>query len=211
MFKSILYLVFFVLSMNVFSQVNVYSSDFKKSISLLDSASYNNDFSKAAKSFEKSALIDKKNWLCFYYAGICNTLVAFQKKGKEVDSFCDKAEKFANTADSLDSNNSEIYVLKSMIVAARINVNATQRGQKYGAISAKFNLKALELNPNNPRAHLQKARAILNTPIAFGGGPKKANPIFEVALEKFKTFKPEGLYYPNWGKKETLIELKNIK
>ena len=36
MFKSILYLVFFVLSMNVFSQVNVYSIDFKKSISLLE-------------------------------------------------------------------------------------------------------------------------------------------------------------------------------
>ncbi len=209
--KSFLILVFCVLSVNVFSQVNGYSIEFKKSISLLDSASYNNDFTNAAKNFEKSTLMDKKNWLSFYYAGICNTLIAFNKKGKEIDLYCDKAEKFANIADSLNNDNSEIYVLKSMISAARINVNATQRGQKYGAISAKFNVKALALDPNNPRAHLQKARAILNTPIAFGGGSKKAKPLFEIAIEKFKTFKPENLYYPNWGKKEALIELKKIK
>lgn len=211
MLKSFLIIVIFMLSESLFSQVTAYSNEFKKSISVLDSAIYTNDFTNAAKSFEKSAVIDKKNWLCFYYAGICNTLIAFNKKGKEIDMYCDKAEKYANIADSLKSNNSEIYVLKSMIAAARINVNAAQRGQKYGAISAKFNVKALSINAENPRAHLQKARAILNTPAAFGGGSKKAKPLFEIAIEKFKTFKPEDLYYPNWGKKEAITELKKIK
>lgn len=209
--KIVIILIFVSFSNLLFAQEVQFSNEFKKSLRLLDSATFNNDYFKAAKSFEKTALIDKKNWLTFYYAGICNTLLAFDKKGKDIDIYCDKAEKYANIADSLNKDNSEIYVLKSMIVAARINVNVLQRGQKYGALSAKYNIKALSLNSNNPRAYLQKAKTILKMPLSIGGGEKKAKASFELAVEKFKLFKAETIYHPNWGQKEAIAELKKIK
>ena len=209
--KILIILRFVFFSNLLFAQELTFSIEFKKSFRLLDSATFNNNYLKAAQSFDKAALNEKKNWLTFYYAGICNTLLAFNNKGKDIDTYCDKAEKYANIADSLNTNNSEIYVLKSMIAAARINVNGIKRGQKYGAISARYNVKALSLNPNNPRAYLQKARAILNTPLAFGGGSKKAKPSFELAVEKYKTFKAETIYHPNWGQKEAILELKKLK
>jgi len=83
---------------------------------------------------------------------------------------------FSRKADSLSKNNSEVMVLKSMIAAARINVNKMQRGQKFGLLASKYAAEAIKLNDANPRAHFVKAKAILNTPIAFGGGKKKRNP-----------------------------------
>ena len=50
----------------------------------------------------------------------------------------------------------------------------------------------------------------MHTPPAFGGGEKKAKPVFELALEKFKTFKPESNLHPTWGKEEAEKELKKI-
>lgn len=192
------------------SQSAAYKESFKKDVSLFESAKTASDFIYAANCFEKLAITEKKEWLAFYYAGLCNALAAFEKPQNEIDKWCDKAEAFSRKADSLSKNNSEIFVLKSMIAAARINVNKAQRGQKYGAMATKFAMEAVKLNEANPRALFVKAKAILNTPPALGGGEKKAKPAFELVLEKLKTYKLESSLSPTWGKEETEKELKKI-
>lgn len=193
-----------------FSQSTDYKESLKKNISLFESAKTANDFIKAANNFENIAFVEKKEWLAFYYAGLCNVLVAFEKSKQDIDTWCDKADVFARKADSLSKNNSEVFVLKSMIAAARIQVNQTKRGQKYGIQASKFAAEAVKLNDGNPRAYFVKAQAILFTPPAFGGGEKKAKPIFELVLTKLKTFKTESSLHPNWGKQEAEEELKKI-
>ncbi len=193
-----------------FSQTAVYKEGLKKNIALFESAKTTADFIKAANGFETIALSEKKEWLAFYYAGLCHALVAFEKPAKEIDALCNKADVLANKADSLSKNNSEVMVLKSMIAAARINVNKAQRGQKYGLMATKFAMEAIRLNDANPRAYFVKAKAILNTPPALGGGEKKAKPAFELVLEKTKTFKAESSLYPSWGKAEAEKELSKM-
>lgn len=187
-----------------------YKENLKKNIALFQSAKTGADFMKAANGFETIALSEKKEWLPFYYAGLCDVLAAFEKPKKEIDPLCDKAESFVRRADSLNKNNSEIVVLKSMIAAARISVNQLQRAQKYGMAATRFANEAVKLNDANPRAHFVKAQAILYTPPAFGGGEKKAKPVFELAIEKARVFKPESALYPTWGKEEAEKELKKI-
>ena len=182
----------------------------KKNIQLFESAKTPADFIKAANGFEGIALSEKKEWLAFYYAGLCDALAAFEKPSAEIDPLCNKADILAKKADSLSKNNSEVMVLKSMIAAARINVNKAQRGQKYGLMATKFAMEAVKLNDANPRAHFVKAKAILNTPPVLGGGEKKAKPAFELVLEKIKTYKSESSLAPSWGKDETEKELKKI-
>lgn len=206
----------YILTIAIFSVFTVsaqsvsYKEGLKKNIQLFDAAKTPTDFIKAANGFETLAKIEKKEWLAFYYAGLCNALAAFEKPMVEIDPLCNKAETLANKADSLSKNNSEVLVLKSMIVAARINVNKAQRGQKYGAMATKFAMEAVKLNDANPRAHFVKAKAILNTPPALGGGEKKAKPAFELVLEKIKTYKSESSLSPSWGKEETEKELKKM-
>ena len=192
------------------AQSSNYKESLKKNITLFESAKNSAEFIKAANNFESLALKEKKEWLPFYYAGLCNSLAAFKKPKTEIDPLCDKAEGFAKKADSLSPNNSEILVLKSMIAAARINVNQAKRGQKYGIMATKFANEAVKLDASNPRAYFVKAQATLYTPTAFGGGEKKAKPIFETVIEESKTFKPESNQHPNWGKVEAEQELKKI-
>ena len=193
------------------SQSASYKESLKKDVSLFESAKTASDFIYAANCFEKLAMTEKKEWLAFYYAGLCNVLAAFEKQNKDIDTYCDKAEGFSRKADSLSKNNSEVMVLKSMIAAARINVNKAQRGQKYGAMATKFAMEAVKLNDGNPRAHFVKAKAILNTPPALGGGEKKAKPVFELALEKAqKILKDGSIFFPTWGRAEAEQELKKI-
>ena len=75
------------------------------------------------------------------------------KKGKDIDIYCDKAEKYANIADSLNKDNSEIYVLKSIgtplknistvlgkdvsTISREIKRNTGDRGYRYKQADAK--------------------------------------------------------------------------
>lgn len=198
------------LSVNVFAQSQSYKEAMKKQVAAFKSAKGINGLQKVADGFSAIALSEKKEWLPFYYAGLCNVLVAFEKNKTEIDSYCDKAESFSKKADSLNKNNSELFVLKSMIAAARILVNEKARALKYGGQSARYANEAIKLNPNNPRAYLLKAQNILHTPEALGGGTKKAKPVFKTALEKEKTFKPETVLSPDWCKTEIEKELNKL-
>lgn len=193
-----------------FSQNVTYKEKLQQQIIRFQSINKLDDFVKCANGFEKIANSEKKDWLAFYYAGLCNVLVAFKKTNSEIDLWCDKAETFARQADSLSKHNSEIMVLKSMISAARIQVNKSQRGQKYGTLASKYAMEAIKLNDANPRAYYVKAQALLYTPPVFGGGEKKAKPVFELVIEKAKTFKLESNIHPNWGKVEAESELKAL-
>ena len=192
------------------SQSATYKESLKKDIVLFQSAKTANDLVYAANCFEKLAIIEKREWLPFYYAGLCDVLAAFEKQNKDIDTYCDKAEIFARKADSLSKNNSEVAVLKSMIAAARINVNKAQRGPKFGLLAARYAEDALKLDNSNPRAYVVKGKVVLNSPKILGGGEKKAKPIFELAMEKMKTYKSESNLHPSWGSVETEQELKKI-
>jgi len=50
-----------------------------------------------------------------------------------------------------------------------------------------------------------------HTPEAYGGGASKALPLYEIAVEKFKTFKPKTVISPNWGKEICEAEFKNAQ
>lgn len=199
-----------MLSVNVLAQSQSYKEAMKKQVIAFKSAKGINGLQKAADGFSTIALSEKKEWLPFYYAGLCNVLIAFEKNKSDIDLYCDKAESFSKKADSLNKNNSEIAVLKSMIAAARILVNEKARAQKYGMQSAKYANEAIKLNPDNPRAYLLKAQNMLHTPEALGGGSKKAKPVLETALEKEKTFKPETSLHPDWCKSQIEKELNKI-
>ncbi|HRG01108.1 MAG TPA: hypothetical protein PKZ75_08330 [Bacteroidia bacterium] len=199
-----------LIPIDIISQSSSFKENLKKDIALFESAKTAGEFIYAANCFEKLAMTEKNQWLPFYYAGLCDVLAAFEKQNKEIDTYCDKAELFARKADSLSKNNSEVMVLKSMIAAARINVNKAQRGQKFGLMASKFAAEALKLDETNPRAHFVKGKAILNTPPTLGGGEKKAKPIFEIVIEKDKTFKALSNLHPSWGRAEAEQEIKKI-
>jgi len=178
-----------------------YSDAMKRNISVLDTATLALTLQTVANNFERIATAEKTQWLPYYYAGYAIARTAYVTENKDkIDAMLDKADAMLNMADSLSPNNSEIYVAKSMAASARIEVNPMARGAQYGPAAGMLVDQAIKLDPNNPRAYLQKGTGVFYTPAAFGGGKDKAKTILETASQKFEKFKPADDLAPNWGK-----------
>ena len=115
----------------------------------------------------------------------------------------DKADKFLAAAEKIQPKNDEIEVMKAYLAGARMAVAPQDRWQKYGGAVGMSLQNAYKLNPENPRAKMLEAQGIYFTPEAYGGGKKKAAPLFEEALKKFAKFKPASSIAPSWGERAT--------
>ena len=196
-----------------FAQSEKYTNAMKRNIALLDSAFAKPDnFLSMANTFERIGTAEKTEWLPFYYAAYCRVNYAFmQKDPSGNDPIADKATALANTADSLQPNNSEISCIKSMIASVQMLVNPQQRFMQYGAASQKELQKAMQQDPANPRPYMLKGQSLKYTPEQFGGGCKNAMPQLEIAMEKFTSFKAVSEIYPSWGKSYTGDIIKQCK
>ena len=202
--KKILSIVV-LLSVTLFAsaQNKKYEAAMEKNIAALDTTRDGLQLQNLANNFERIASAEKAEWLPNYYIAYCYVNMTYSTKGDQIDTYCDKAEKFLHVADSISPNNSEIYTLKAQIASARISVNPMTRGQKYGTESAELREKAKQLDKTNPRPYYLEGTAYFYTPPMFGGGKDKAKPAFQKALEMYEAFKPASTIAPNWGKRST--------
>jgi hypothetical protein len=211
--KTILVTIVSLLSLATFAQSEKYTAAIKKNISLIDSAFTKPDqFLDLANSFERIGMAEKNQWLAYYYAAYCRVNYGFMQKDRSgADPIADKATELISKADSLQPNNSEVSVIKSMIATLKMTVNPQQRYMQYGAVITKELQKAIEQDEANPRPHLVKGQNLKFTPPQFGGGCKTAKPELDIAAEKFAAFKPASDISPNWGKDYAAMLLKDCQ
>lgn len=193
------------LMLSSFAQNEKFVAAMKKNIVEIDSGFKNPAYLLTiANNFERIANTEKKEWLPYYYAALCQVNYGFMEQDKtKVDGIADKATELINKADSLMPNNSEVSCIKSMIASCHMMVNPMQRWQQYGAESSSNMEAAMTQDPGNPRPYMLKAQGLKYTPEQFGGGCKTAKPVFQTALDKFATFTPASDLSPNWGKEYT--------
>lgn len=191
----------FLITLTSFAQADKYTVAIQKGITTTDSAKTAENFTDAANYFERIATAEQKEWLPNYYAAFnyLNSAMVGTQSGETKDAIYDKAMVFADKADVLMPNNSEVHALKAYIVFMKMAVSPQARAMTMIPQSAALTEKAIALNPENPRAYLMKGQQLFYTPEAFGGGKAKAKPVLMVAAEKFDNFKAVGLA-PNWGK-----------
>jgi tetratricopeptide (TPR) repeat protein len=63
--------------------------------------------------------------------------------------------------------------------------------------------KAMELDPQNPRAHFLAGVGANFTPKLFGGGKGKARNLLKKAAQLFTVYQKLSILYPDWGERET--------
>ena len=208
--KIIILTLITIASLSSFAQNEKYVNAMKKNIAQLDSAFAKQDlFLSLANTFERIGLVEKVEWLPYYYAAYARINYAFmQKDPSGNDAIADKAKELINKADSLQPNNSEISCVKSMIASVQMMVNPQQRFMQYGQLSQKEMAMAMQQDPTNPRPYMLKGQSLKYTPEQFGGGCKKAAVEFNTAQIKYNEFKPASDLSPNWGKSFTEMMLK---
>lgn len=194
------------------SQDPKYMQAMEKYVTLLDSASDVKAFQDANNAFERIGNANQSEWLPYYYQSFCHVMIGLQQlENTKKDEYFDRAQLLVDKADSINPDNSEIYVLKSFINSMKISVDPMNRGQKLGMQSAMLTAKALEIDKENPRAYLLKGSGLMYTPAQYGGGKDKAIPVLETAVEKFKSFKPASTIMPRWGETRAISMLEQCK
>jgi hypothetical protein len=186
-----------------------YEKAMKKNLAKIDSAINLTAMLDVANGFERIAFAEKDKWLPYYYASFMLTLASFtDTTADNKDGYLDKADNFINIADSLEEDESEIYVLKGMIAQARMQIDPMNRWMKYGPIANNNFLKAMKIDTLNPRPEYLQGISLYYTPEQFGGGPAPAKRLLEKSLEKFNQFVPDNDLMPDWGREmvEQMLE-----
>src|SRR5436190_8098541 len=197
--KKSIFLLFIITTFFVQGQDSKYIRAMENNIAILDSAKDMSSFQSANNAFERIANANPKEWLPLYYQSYCLIMIGMkQSQHSKQDEYYNKAEELINRADVINSENSEIYALKAWLTGMKISVDPATRGPQLGQQAGLYNQKAVDLNKENPRGYLMKGTGLMYTPPQYGGGKAAAMPVLEMAVEKFKTFKPSSSIMPHW-------------
>lgn len=209
---SITTICLFTLAVQAQTSSEKYVKAMEKALSGLDSLKTSEQWLTASNNFERIAQKETKEWLPPYYVAFCQTMAFNMSQDKTMyELFAKRADDFVAKADALNPDNSEIYVLKSMISGLYIRINPMVNGQKYGPLAGMQLEKAKKLDAENPRSYMQEGATLIFTPAQWGGDKVKGKTTLEMAAVKFEAFKPASSIHPNWGKKtnDMFLEMAN--
>lgn len=182
------------------AQSNKYQKAMETAVAIYDTARSAAAIQSLIGQFSRIAQAEKSLWLPYYYAGMS----AMNRANKEadmarVDGWADQAETFAHLADSLSPNNSEVSCLVATIHFVRVNVDFMGRGPKYSALGADALQRAMQQNPNNPRAMIVLAQLRMSAPAGYGGDKPMGCQLATKALQVYATETKTGIQ-PHWGR-----------
>ncbi|UBM57200.1 hypothetical protein LAG90_10245 [Marinilongibacter aquaticus] len=158
-------------------------------------------FIPLANKMARIAEAETDEWLPSYWLAYCYTMESFTVTGAdEKDQLLEQAKTYLDKAEKLNPESDEIEVMKANWASAMLTVDPMNRWQTYGPKFSTALTKAESLNSENPRVYYLKGTNLFYTPENYGGGKKKAEAQFELALEKFNKFVAPSDIDPNWGK-----------
>ena len=213
--KQLLLAATVVLSVAAHAQSDKYMDAMKKNLALFDSAKTTADLENVAAGFQRIGDAEKTQWLPYYWQGLVLatmgwkyfpdpkgvTAVKVDNLSQTVDDLASRINAVADKADAIATDNnakSEILTIRYMALTQQMIVDPQSRYMTYGAQAGQDLQKAIQLNPNNPRAYYLQAMGVYGTPEQYGGGKAPAKPLFQKAVDAGKAEQVQPLY-PHWS------------
>jgi tetratricopeptide (TPR) repeat protein len=202
--KKIIFIVVILLSAhNVKGIDTLYYSVLRKSIEQVNKDYKMENYRQLANCSERILLVYKDDWLPYYYGAYAYANMSFiETDENSKETFCDKAQELLNEAMKIKPDESELYVLRSLVCFARMAISPMINGPMYLPKANSALNDAERLDPKNPRVYYMRGKSTMNTPKFFGGGNEIALPFFEKALILFRECKPKSTVHPYWGKED---------
>ena len=170
------------------------------------------DLQNVANQFSRIASAETDEWLPLYYAGLTHVYMSFQNglEADQRDEILEQALELADKADGLSHENAEIMVLQGYITMAKLSVNPAIRGMLLtGKVNSQFG-KAMEMDPQNPRAMVMLARMKYGTAQFFNSSTEESCALAEQSLDLFNAeAQNERGIMPSWGKRTAESMMKN--
>lgn len=186
-----------------FGQNEKYTQRLNTYVSELDTAQSVATLSSLAYRFSRLSEIETQDWMPLYYAAYCNMRIGQKTKdASEIEGYFNEGLTFLEKAEELCDANSETGALKARIQLYLMGVDHMAYGPTFIGSAKKALEKAIEDDPNNPRAYLVMAYYYKHLPAFVGGSKKKSCEFFHKAsavASATPTDKGQPEYYPHWG------------
>lgn len=183
----------------------------KETMDLMNQAKKSYQIKDCLTRFEKIAAANPNRWEAQYHHAYALLTYAIWEEGRNQTENINTAEKIIQKIIALKGEMSEIYVLQAYLYQAKIFLNKSIPNViSCGSKTNKFLEKAIETNPNNPRAYYQQGMMLYYAPAIFGGSKKKALVKFTIAKNKYEweLKNQKNQAFPNWGRDENLKMIK---
>ncbi|HAD95981.1 MAG TPA: hypothetical protein DCG19_01180 [Cryomorphaceae bacterium] len=183
------------------AQEGAYTEAMQTNIKAMKDASGTQDYQAVANTFSRISKMNSSEWLPAYYTGFVYVIMSFQSglTDDERDAYLDIAGKYADQAAGISENNSEIIALQGYVKMAELSVKPAIRGPFMSGTIMKLFGKAMELDPENPRAMLLMGRMKYGTAQFFKSGTEEACALINGSLKLFEKEHDRGIL-PHWGK-----------
>jgi hypothetical protein len=198
--KKIIFSFILFIAVAANAQSDKYAATMQKDIALLDSSKTTLDYENASNAFVRVGDAEKTQWLPYYYAALAETRIGWIDKNVDKDQLAEKIKALVAKAEAIEKN-AELCTITNMAATQQMLVDPQSRWQSYGMEASAALQTGMQLDPANPRLYYLQGMSIFGTPEQFGGGKDKAKPVFQKAVDLYKTFKVKPLY-PNWGQKD---------
>ncbi len=116
------------------------------------------------------------------------------------DKYLDLALTAIDNGDKVQPNDSELETMRGYINMMKLSADPGTRGATYSGLVFGSFQKAIQLNPDNPRAHFLLGQMQKGTAQFMGGTNDEACASFSRALELFENGGNANPLAPNWGK-----------
>jgi len=199
--SSLIMLVLISTAQITFANDGKYMDAMQKNIKVVYTSDSIAELQQAVNTLERIAAAEKTKWEPFYYASFGYVMMSNnEKEGAKKDVYLDQAMKAMNKAKALVPNESEVVALEGFIYMMMVTVDPASRGRQYSGLALQSFGKAVELNPENPRALGLLAQMQFGMAQFFGSPATEACATNSKALEKFQSYKSENPLAPQWGK-----------
>lgn len=211
--KTIMMVTTLFVSVGIFSQERGQPNPTAQLVAQLDKATDVGDYELLETRFAALAKADG-GWLSNYYAALCDVRIGFllQRDGERIESYSDRGLRHVQQAlAALDTavqrdELAEVYTVASLLYRTKVFINPMTMGPKYGPVAEKYVQRALQLNPDNPRAIYVDAWNKYHTPKAWGGDKEQARALAAKSLSILAKESPGT--QPHWGARENKLLLK---
>ena len=182
-------------------QAQSYEESMSKAFSLWE----NDRDEQAVALFQRIAQAETEKWLPSYYAANIDIVHSFKNGQSEtVQSHLDRARKNLDMAVERSPNNSEITTLDGMYYTAYVSLNPAVYGRKYSNKIMALHEKAVELDPKNPRAHMNLIEYEMGYARFMGEDMTPFCQMMEQVLPLFDEQDTATAFSPKYGKERAL-------
>lgn len=176
-----------------------YEEAMQKALNQLGEARETQSFVNTAQSFERIAKKEQEKWLPQYYASFCYIQASFTHKDPATkDQYLDQAQSYLDAGLKVEDN-SELQTLQGYLSMAKLTVDPMSRGQQLTPVIMQTLGKAIQMDPENPRAHYVMAQMQMGTARFFGKGEKEACQVAMTAHQKYEAAENNDPFMPTWG------------